>query len=100
MRRRSFLRLMMIGGSAVATSSAIGCGPLAEAHGMHGDPPVSLYGRWMRRARMPAFLYDADQDTLAAVEWDPIIAPRTRRNWLMVGNRAIRLQGANDGTVS
>ena len=52
MRRRSFLRLMMIGGSAVATSSAIGRRPLAEAHGMNGDPPLSLYGRWVRRARL------------------------------------------------
>ena len=67
---------------------------------MNPIPPASLYGRWVRRARMPAFLYDADQDGLAAAEWDPIIAPRTRRNWLMVGNRAIRLQGANDGTVA
>jgi len=91
---------MVLGGSAVATSPAVVGRAAAEARGRNGGPGASLYGRWVRRARMPAFLYGADQETLPAAEWDPVIAPRTRRNWLMVGNRAIRLQAANDGTVA
>jgi len=60
---------------------------------------MGLYGHWVTRFGAPAFLYDADHETLAAAEWDPLIGPRTRRHWLMVGNHAIRLQTANDGTM-
>jgi hypothetical protein len=64
------------------------------------DPRASLYGRWLARAGLPAFAYHLDQDAEPAAEWDPILSPPTRRHWLMVGNRAIRLQAANDGTVA
>lgn len=64
-----------------------------------GGVGASPYGRWVRRGGVPAFVYSADQEALAAAEWDPILAPRTRRHWVMVGNRAIRMQVANDGTV-
>ena len=64
------------------------------------DPRASLYGRWIVRGRLPAFAYEADHETLAAAEWDPIVGPRTRRHWVMLGNRAISLQAANDGTVA
>ncbi|WP_394836085.1 hypothetical protein LVJ94_04160 [Pendulispora rubella] len=60
---------------------------------------VSPYGRWVSRFGLPAFAYDADQDAMPGAEWDPIVGPRTRRHWLMVGNRGIRLWAANDGTV-
>jgi hypothetical protein len=64
------------------------------------DARSSLYGQWVKRSRVPAFLYDLDQDAEPAAEWDPLLSPRTRRNWVMLGNRAIRLQAANDGTVA
>jgi hypothetical protein len=64
------------------------------------DPRDSLYGRWIRRDGLPAFVYDLDQDAEPAAEWNPFLSPPTRRNWLMVGNGTIRLQGANDGTVA
>jgi hypothetical protein len=93
---------MALAGPAVATSSwAARLSRLAGAAARDvPDPHASLYGRWVMRAGLPAFVYDADQEALAAAEWDPIIAPRTRRHWVMVGNRAIRLQAANDGTVA
>ncbi|HSP97744.1 MAG TPA: hypothetical protein VL049_10930 [Candidatus Dormibacteraeota bacterium] len=68
---------------------------LAPRGGGVGSP----YGRWVRRGGLPAFVYAADQEALAEAEWDPILAPRTRRHWVMVGNRSIRMQVANDGTV-
>src|SRR5438046_757794 len=43
------------------------------------------------------------QGGIPATEWDPILpigVPKTRRNWLMVGNQAVRLQCSNDGTVA
>jgi len=106
MRRRDFLHLTVLGGAAMTASSwTLGCGDRTggAAPGLDGltvEPRASLYGKWALRAGLPAFVYEADQDALAAAEWDPIIAPPTRRNWLMVGNRAIRLQAANDGTVA
>src|SRR6185369_2391789 len=89
-RRRTFLQLVVLGGAAMAHSPRI----------MAGTRRTSPYGRWVSRHGVPAFVYDADQETLPGAEWDPIIAPRTRRNWLLVGNTAIRMQGANDGTVA
>src|SRR5512147_2295415 len=104
MRRRDFLRLSASAAAAIAVSPTIGCSDRnpssAPVPDLTVDPRASLYGRWVVRDGMPAFAYDADQEALAAAEWDPIIAPRTRRHWLMVGNRAIRLQAANDGTVA
>lgn len=51
---------------------------------------------------MPMFVYTIDHVHAPFVEWIPIIPPntRSRRNWLMVGNQAIQLQAANDGTVA
>jgi hypothetical protein len=53
---------------------------------------MSLYGEWSARHGVPVFCYRVDQDALAEAEWDPIQAPRTRRHWVAVGNRAILLQ--------
>jgi len=66
------------------------------------SPRPSLYGTWVVENDLPAFVYDIDQEAEPAAVWDPIIPPWTpsRRNWLMVGNQAIGLQGANDGTVA
>ncbi len=61
---------------------------------------TSLYGFWQSRDALPAFVYQADQDALPEAEWDPLAGPPTRRNWVMLGNRSVQLQAANDGTVA
>jgi hypothetical protein len=96
-RRRTFLQLVVVGGSAVASSWAGAGGRRGEPS---AEPRASLYGRWVWRGGLPAFVYDADQEALDAAEWDPIVGPPTRRHWIMVGNRAIGMQAANDGTVA
>src|SRR5262249_15382723 len=97
MQRRTLLRLMALGGTAAVTPSwALGLGESA-AGGRKGRH-VSLYGRWVTRAGLPAFVYDGDQDALPEAEWDPTIGPRTRRHWVMLGNEAIRIQAATAGT--
>src|SRR4029453_10353342 len=99
MRRRALLRLMLVGGTvAVVPAWAIDLSP--GRAGGRKDRRVSLYGEWVIRGGLPAFAYDADQDTLPDAEWDPTIGPRTRRHWVMLGNEAIRIQAANDGTVA
>lgn len=105
MRRRSFLRLTVLLGPAAALPSwLVGCGGGGDRGGaalpdLEVAPGNSAYGRWVLRDGLPAFVYDADQDALPGAEWDPILAPPTRRHWVMLGNRAIRLQATNDGTV-
>lgn len=99
MRRRTLLRLMVLGGTAAMTPWAAGGSRAFAARGGK-DRRVSLYGQWVTRAGQPAFAYDGDQDTLPEAEWDPTVGPRTRRHWVLVGNEAIRLQAANDGTVA
>ena len=98
MQRRTFLRLLAAGGAAVSQSVWM----LGSAHAARRriDPRGSLYGSWILRDGLPAFTYVLDQDTEPAAEWNPFLSPPTRRNWLMLGNRAIRLQAANDGTVA
>jgi hypothetical protein len=94
--RRRFLHLVALSGvTAMHAPWTVPFGiPAAQAQsGRAGSP----YGTWEIRYGLPAFVYNADQENLAAAEWDPLIAPRTRRHWLMVGNQAIRLQCANDG---
>jgi hypothetical protein len=99
MQRRALLRLLALGGTAAVTPSwAIGLGRPTASQGK--DRRVSLYGGWVTRAGLPAFAYDGDQDALPEAEWDPTIGPRTRRHWVMLGNQAIRIQAANDGTVA
>src|SRR5262245_60865317 len=99
MRRRALLRLMLVGGTvAVVPAWAIDLAP--KRAGGRKDRRVSLYGEWVIRGGLPAFAYDADQDALPDAEWDPTIGPRTRRHWVMLGNEAIRIQAANDGTVA
>jgi hypothetical protein len=105
MQRRRFLQLAASSGTALTLPPwMLGCSVSGDANGgstnLTIDPRASTYGHWVERDGLPAFVYNADQESLPAAEWDPIIAPRTRRHWLMVGNRAIRLQAANDGTVA
>ncbi len=97
MRRRSFLRLLVASGSAITAGAwpGVGKGAVKTARSKQ-----SVYGRWVTRGGLPAFVYGADQETLAAAEWDPTIGPRTRRHWVMLGNQAIRLEAANDGTLA
>jgi len=61
---------------------------------------TSRYGSWTTRHGLPAFGYEADQEAVPEAEWDPIVAPRTRRHWVMLGNRSIQVQAANDGTTA
>jgi hypothetical protein len=89
---------MTAGGAAMAHASLVRGAGRASRPAI--DPRGSLYGRWILRDGLPAFTYDLDQEAEAAAEWDPFLSPPTRRNWLMLGNRAIRLQAANDGTVA
>src|SRR5690242_3187734 len=98
MRPRTVLRLMAAGGAAVAQSAWMQGSARAARRTI--DPRGSLYGRWIVRDGLSAFVYDLDQEAEPQAEWDPFLSPPTRRNWLMVGNRAIRLQAANDGTVA
>ncbi|MBY0275549.1 hypothetical protein K2Z84_09410 [Candidatus Binatia bacterium] len=96
--RRRFLRLGAAAGAALGLPWASGCGDRATSAD-RVDPRRSPYGRWIEQDGLPAFAYDADQDALAFAAWDPLLAPTTRRHWVMLGNRAIRLQAANDGAV-
>lgn len=61
---------------------------------------MSLYGEWSERDGLPFFEYGADQEALVEAEWDPIQGPKTRRHWVLLGNRAIQIQAANDGRVA
>src|SRR5262249_54662511 len=100
--RRKFLRLMALSGSAVTLPTWDAPFDISIARAQCGPepPPPSRYGQWVVRNNLPAFVYNVDHECLPFAKWDPIIGPNTRRNWLMVGNQAIRLQGANDGTVA
>src|SRR5690349_18026474 len=98
MRRRTFLRLMAASGVVMAQWPSMR--DAAHAARSTVDARRSLYGVWTVRDGLPAFAYVLDQDAEPAAEWDPVLSPPTRRNWVMLGNRAIRLQAANDGTVA
>jgi len=98
LRRRRFLQLAAAGGAALGLPWATACGDRSSGADAI-DPRESPYGRWVVCDGLPAFAYDADQDALPFAEWDPILAPPTRRHWTMLGNRALRIQAANDGTV-
>lgn len=101
MQRRQFLRLMALSGStAFRAPWPLAFGP-AIARAQSGRER-SKYGRWEVRDHLPMFVYNIDHEREPFVEWNPIIPPnvRSRRNWLMVGNQAIQLQAANDGTVA
>ncbi|WP_394823056.1 GH36-type glycosyl hydrolase domain-containing protein [Pendulispora albinea] len=112
MHRRHFLNLLAYGGTAATSHWAFGCHFPVGSSAESGSPESRLaldalqpaapspYGHWETRYGIAAFVYDADQDSLPFAEWDPISMPRTRRHWVMMGNRAIRLQAANDGTVA
>ncbi len=100
LRRRDLLRALVVGSAipVVRPSDAAAhlLGPALDLH----RAAASRYGRWVTVEDAPAFLYDADHESLPEAEWDPLLEPRTRRHWVMVGNRAIRMQAANDGTVA
>ena len=61
---------------------------------------MSLYGDWTERDGLPFFEYHADQEAVPEAEWDPLQGPKTRRHWVLLGNRAIQIQVANDGRVA
>jgi hypothetical protein len=61
---------------------------------------MSRYGGWRVTEGLPAFDYTADHTVHDDAEWDPLIGPLTRQHWSVVGNRAVSLWCANDGTVA
>jgi len=61
---------------------------------------MSRFGHWSTEAGLPVFVYDADQEVIPEAEWDPVVAPKTRRHWVAIGNRRIQAVVANDGTVA
>ena len=61
---------------------------------------MSRYGSWRQDGGFPVFDYTVDHTVLPGAQWDPQTAPATRQHWSMVGNRAISLWHANDGTVA
>lgn len=58
---------------------------------------MSRFGHWVLEGGLPAFAYTADQDALPEAEWDPLVAPRTRRHWVAIGNRRIQAVVDNAG---
>ena len=71
----------------------VACGGGAETTG-------SRFGHWSTEADLPVFVYDADQSAIPEAEWDPILAPKTRRHWVAIGNQRIQAMVANDSTVA
>ena len=61
---------------------------------------TSRYGAWRDQDGLPVFDYTADHLATAEAEWDPQVSAPTRQHWSVVGNRAISLWAANDGTVA
>src|SRR5687767_10284751 len=59
---------------------------------------ASRFGRWRLERGLPAFVYTADHEALAA--WDRFVLPPTLRHFLLIGNRALALEVANDGTFA
>ncbi|MBM4270186.1 MAG: hypothetical protein FJ144_26880 [Deltaproteobacteria bacterium] len=103
--RRELLESMAAGVAASAAWGTLGgCGRSGSGSAQpvvdDVDPRASLYGRWEVQDGLPVFAYTADHETLPEAEWDPVLRPRTRRQWHMLGNRALQLQAANDGTVA
>ncbi len=103
--RREFLAsgaLALAGSSLWQTLSGCGGSSSSSSDGVVGniDPRQSPFGFWSIDDGLPVFVYDADHETLPQAEWDPIIRPRTRRQWHMFGNRAIQVQADNHGTVA
>jgi len=101
--RREFLGATALTLFACATTTPLGCGDgtdNGDAGEPRVDPRASAFGFWSVEDGLPVFVYTADQDNLAAAEWDPLLYPPTRRHWHMFGNRAIQAQAANDGTVA
>ena len=64
------------------------------------SPSDSRFGYWRLENGVPVFVYDADHEAMPEAEWDPFSFPPTRRHWLLIGNRAISLEVANDGSVA
>jgi hypothetical protein len=61
---------------------------------------MSTYGRWITDDGLPAFLYDADHTTIDAAEYNPFIAPATRRHFVAIGNRRLQAVVDNEGRTA
>lgn len=58
---------------------------------------MSRYGSWVQEAGLPVFSYRADQRMLPEAQWDPVVAPPTRRHFVALGNRRLTLVVDNYG---
>jgi hypothetical protein len=80
-----------------------GCGSDEPVPDSGPSPPISLtlsrFGHWRLESGVPEFVYDADHEAIPEAEWNRFLLPPTRRHWILIGNRAISLEVANDGTV-
>jgi hypothetical protein len=101
--RRAFVRYVSSIAAIVAASPRRRSGALPPASAARQPPSAteqaSAYGSWVEESGLPCFAYAADHEAMPAAEWDRFVRPPTRRHWLMVGNRWIKLQAGNDGTV-
>jgi hypothetical protein len=96
--------LLLLGSAPLVGLGLAGCGSdepgwdvvIGPWPGVRAD--ASRFGRWQLEGNVPVFVYDADHTALP--EWDRFGLPPTRRHWILVGNRAISLEAANDGTVA
>ena len=61
---------------------------------------MSRFGRWIDVDGLPAFEYLPDPAGDGSRMWDPIVAPRTSRHWIVIGNRRINAVVDNIGTVA
>ncbi|HEY6561069.1 MAG TPA: hypothetical protein VI072_27525 [Polyangiaceae bacterium] len=94
--------LLGVGSSSLLSMTTHSCSDeRMKRRGALGLPThLSTYGEWRLQNGLPVFVYDADHEALPEAEWQRFVRPPTRRHWVVLGNRAIVLEAANDGTVA
>ena len=77
MRRRTFLKLAALSGAALTKASKLSA-LVARGRGRRAVSNRGLYGHWVVRTGVPAFVYDADHGCAAGggVGSDPVAAAR------------------------
>ena len=61
---------------------------------------MSSFGSWTARDGLPVFRYVADPAVTPAAEWDPVVAPRSRRHSVVLGNRRVNALVDNLGSTA
>jgi hypothetical protein len=95
--------LLGVGSSSLLSMTTLSCSSDERMRrpGSLGVPTnLSTYGEWRLHEGLPEFVYDADHEALPQAEFQRFVLPPTRRHWVVLGNRAIVLEAANDGTVA